>query len=242
MVKPGGTGRPRLAISARLAPLPPSRSCMAAWPSAVPPPNRYTRLGALIAIVADFVMVWAPAVDCHQCVRCVRSVAVCPYQPWRQRERWGPFNPAASVGFQGVPAPGQGPALLPLHAAVDSSSGVAAIMPSVFARAPKSHPSECPIVPNSAHSARHSGRQSGRHSGRQSGQQPGLQSSAVLKEVLKRLDATRDAALARLFELIRIPSISTDPQYRKHCRAAAEWCVHQLEDIGFDAKLVATAG
>src|SRR5215470_9321249 len=126
MVKPGGTGRPRLAISARLAPLPPSRSSMAAWPSAVPPPNRYTRLGALIAIVADFVMVWAPAVDCHQCVR---SIAVCPYQPWRQRERWGPFNPAAFVGFQGLPAPGQGRAPVSWHAAVDSSAGVAAIMP-----------------------------------------------------------------------------------------------------------------
>src|SRR6202048_5492579 len=33
MVKPGGTGRPRLAISARLAPLPPSRSRSCALPS-----------------------------------------------------------------------------------------------------------------------------------------------------------------------------------------------------------------
>src|SRR6476469_1453940 len=33
MVKPGGTGRPRLAISARFAPLPPSRLRMSALPS-----------------------------------------------------------------------------------------------------------------------------------------------------------------------------------------------------------------
>src|ERR1700759_2499901 len=33
MVNPGGTGRPRLVISARLAPLPPSRSLRSLWPS-----------------------------------------------------------------------------------------------------------------------------------------------------------------------------------------------------------------
>src|SRR3954468_21114659 len=49
MVKPGGTGRPRLAISARLAPLPPSRSRMSALPSALPSPNVNTHLPALAA-------------------------------------------------------------------------------------------------------------------------------------------------------------------------------------------------
>src|SRR5580765_8042822 len=42
MVKPGGTGKPRLAISARLAPLPPSRSFMPERPCALPPPKMYT--------------------------------------------------------------------------------------------------------------------------------------------------------------------------------------------------------
>src|SRR3954447_20902479 len=49
MVKPGGTGRPRLAISARLAPLPPSRSRISALPSALPSPNVNTHLPALAA-------------------------------------------------------------------------------------------------------------------------------------------------------------------------------------------------
>src|SRR5215212_7799840 len=44
MVKPGGTGRPRLAISARLAPLPPSKSRISALPSALPSPNVNTHL------------------------------------------------------------------------------------------------------------------------------------------------------------------------------------------------------
>src|SRR5215470_11020535 len=49
MVKPGGTGRPRPAISARFAPLPPSRFFIAALPSAVPPPNAYTKRAAFFA-------------------------------------------------------------------------------------------------------------------------------------------------------------------------------------------------
>src|SRR5579863_10519464 len=44
MVKPGGTGNPRLAISARLAPLPPSRSRRPASPSALPSPKVNTHL------------------------------------------------------------------------------------------------------------------------------------------------------------------------------------------------------
>src|SRR6516225_4690720 len=42
MVNPGGTGRPRLAISARFAPLPPRRSRMPALPSALPSPKPKT--------------------------------------------------------------------------------------------------------------------------------------------------------------------------------------------------------
>src|ERR1700677_1187540 len=62
MVKPGGTGRPRLAISARLAPLPPSKSRSPALPSALPSPNVNTHLpdfttskaGLVAALLAGF--------------------------------------------------------------------------------------------------------------------------------------------------------------------------------------------
>ncbi|PDT63961.1 hypothetical protein CO683_41260 [Bradyrhizobium ottawaense] len=63
-----------------------------------------------------------------------------------------------------------------------------------------------------------------------------------LPAVLKALDSSRDAALKRLFEVLRIPSISTDPAYKQSCKAAAEWCVNTLREIGFDAGLRETAG
>jgi acetylornithine deacetylase/succinyl-diaminopimelate desuccinylase-like protein len=64
-----------------------------------------------------------------------------------------------------------------------------------------------------------------------------------LPQVLKALDQSQDAALDRLFELLRIPSVSTDPAYKGDCRAAAEWCAKELRDIGFhEAKVVATTG
>jgi acetylornithine deacetylase/succinyl-diaminopimelate desuccinylase-like protein len=64
-----------------------------------------------------------------------------------------------------------------------------------------------------------------------------------LAPVLRALDESRDDSLKRLFDLLRIPSISTDPAYKQSCRKAAEWCAHQLAEIGFDdAKVVATTG
>src|SRR5262245_38941320 len=49
MVNPGGTGMPRLVISARPAPLPPSRFFMPAFPSALPPPKKYTNFCSIVA-------------------------------------------------------------------------------------------------------------------------------------------------------------------------------------------------
>jgi acetylornithine deacetylase/succinyl-diaminopimelate desuccinylase-like protein len=65
---------------------------------------------------------------------------------------------------------------------------------------------------------------------------------AHLPKVLKTLDDTHNQALERLFDLLRIPSVSTDPAYTPACRKAAEWCARQLGEIGFDAKVVATTG
>ncbi|WP_105415309.1 M20/M25/M40 family metallo-hydrolase [Neorhizobium sp. T25_27] len=60
--------------------------------------------------------------------------------------------------------------------------------------------------------------------------------------VLALVDAEIDESLARLFDLIRIPSISTDPGYRDQCKAAAEWLSRDLGSIGFDASVRPTTG
>src|SRR5881227_2065240 len=54
MVKPGGTGRPRLAISARPAPLPPRRLHMSARPSALPLPKPKTHFNLAGALAEGF--------------------------------------------------------------------------------------------------------------------------------------------------------------------------------------------
>ena len=63
-----------------------------------------------------------------------------------------------------------------------------------------------------------------------------------LAPVLDALDAGLDASIARLTDLIRIPSISTDPAYAAQCRLAAEWLVNDLKAIGFTASLRDTPG
>lgn len=63
-----------------------------------------------------------------------------------------------------------------------------------------------------------------------------------LDAVLARIDADQPAALERLFALLRIPSISTDPAYKTDCAAAADWLVADLESLGFTAKAHATPG
>ncbi len=60
--------------------------------------------------------------------------------------------------------------------------------------------------------------------------------------VLTRLDQDLENSLTRLFELMRIKSISTDPAYAKDCRRAAEWLVADLKTIGFDASVRDTTG
>ena len=66
--------------------------------------------------------------------------------------------------------------------------------------------------------------------------------NTLLNQVLKKLDETQDQALERLFELVRISSVSTDPAYKAHCQKAAQWCARQLESIGLSGKVVPTAG
>jgi acetylornithine deacetylase/succinyl-diaminopimelate desuccinylase-like protein len=65
---------------------------------------------------------------------------------------------------------------------------------------------------------------------------------AVPSSVLSALDDGLPGSLDRLFELLRIPSISTDPAYAGDCRRAAEWLVQDLASIGFSAGVRETAG
>lgn len=64
----------------------------------------------------------------------------------------------------------------------------------------------------------------------------------ALNEVLTEIDTGLDAAMERLFALLRIRSISTDPAYKAETRNAAEWLVKELESLGFDASLRETPG
>jgi acetylornithine deacetylase/succinyl-diaminopimelate desuccinylase-like protein len=63
-----------------------------------------------------------------------------------------------------------------------------------------------------------------------------------LDAVLSAIDANADAARTRLVELLRIPSISTDPAYSKDCRRAADWLVAELQGLGYAADSRQTSG
>ena len=65
---------------------------------------------------------------------------------------------------------------------------------------------------------------------------------AGIDTVLARLDANREGALQRLFDFLRIPSISADPTYKADCRRAAEWCANELKSLGFEASVRDTIG
>jgi acetylornithine deacetylase/succinyl-diaminopimelate desuccinylase-like protein len=64
----------------------------------------------------------------------------------------------------------------------------------------------------------------------------------TLSTVLDQIDAEQPRALERLFALLRIESISTDPAYAGACRAAADWLVQDLAQIGFEASRRDTPG
>jgi acetylornithine deacetylase/succinyl-diaminopimelate desuccinylase-like protein len=64
----------------------------------------------------------------------------------------------------------------------------------------------------------------------------------MTQSVLTRADENLTASLERLFDLVRIQSISTDPAYKAECRKAAEWLVAELNSIGFAASVRDTPG
>ncbi|MEM9277667.1 MAG: M20/M25/M40 family metallo-hydrolase [Pseudomonadota bacterium] len=65
---------------------------------------------------------------------------------------------------------------------------------------------------------------------------------AGLEAVLNSIDSNLDGAVNRLFSLLKIESISTDPAFARECKKAGEWLVDDLKSIGFDARLCETPG
>lgn len=65
---------------------------------------------------------------------------------------------------------------------------------------------------------------------------------ADITPILERADANLPKSLDRLFDLVRIKSISTDPAFKADCRKAAEWLVAELSGLGFTASVRDTPG
>jgi acetylornithine deacetylase/succinyl-diaminopimelate desuccinylase-like protein len=63
-----------------------------------------------------------------------------------------------------------------------------------------------------------------------------------IDKVLARIDADLDTSLDRLFDLLKIKSISTDPAFTAPCREAANWLSKELNDIGIKASVRSTNG
>ena len=63
-----------------------------------------------------------------------------------------------------------------------------------------------------------------------------------LQAALQAADANADAALERLFDLLRIRSISTDPAFAGEVAKGADWLAAELASLGFDASVRETTG
>jgi acetylornithine deacetylase/succinyl-diaminopimelate desuccinylase-like protein len=62
------------------------------------------------------------------------------------------------------------------------------------------------------------------------------------RDVLARIDAEKEGYLEELKDYIRIPSISTDPEYKGDVLRAAEFLVGKMRQAGLQAEQIETAG
>jgi len=67
-------------------------------------------------------------------------------------------------------------------------------------------------------------------------------SSDTVSAVLQQVDNALGQSQENLFALLRIPSISAQPDHRQDCARAAEWWRDQLAGLGFQVKIRATPG
>ncbi len=71
---------------------------------------------------------------------------------------------------------------------------------------------------------------------------PASSTAAAIDQVLAHADANLGQSLDRLFDYLRIPSISTDPEYKDECLRAAQWSADRLSECGFKAEVRPTTG
>src|ERR1700722_20265327 len=64
----------------------------------------------------------------------------------------------------------------------------------------------------------------------------------TIDDVLTKIDANQTGALERLFSLLSIPSVSTDPARAEDCVRAADWLVGELKGLGFGISRRGTDG
>src|ERR1700752_1283190 len=67
-------------------------------------------------------------------------------------------------------------------------------------------------------------------------------SANSVETVLAQVDRELNTSLERLFALLRIQSVSTDPAYAGQCRQAAEHVAADLRGLGFETSLRPTEG
>ncbi len=60
--------------------------------------------------------------------------------------------------------------------------------------------------------------------------------------VLDHIDRELPQSLSRLFEILRFPTVATDPRHNADCVKAAEWIAGELRGLGFEAALRETTG
>ncbi|MEL6243957.1 MAG: M20/M25/M40 family metallo-hydrolase [Pseudomonadota bacterium] len=63
-----------------------------------------------------------------------------------------------------------------------------------------------------------------------------------VEAALSLVDSDKELRLQRLFNLLKIQSISTDPAFAGECKRAAQGLSDELSEIGFDSRVVATEG
>ena len=65
---------------------------------------------------------------------------------------------------------------------------------------------------------------------------------ADIATVLDRIDQERENHLEELKEYLRIPSISTDPEYREEVRRCADFLIGKMQDAGLQTELLEADG